>query len=173
MEYEIAFVFEKFLLKRIGDESKEELLALCLRCEKYYHLIEGLVPNTNTVEDILKTIPPNSKQENKYSLGIFYDTKLIGFIDFLKHYKDIDEGVIGLFLIDPNFRRMGIGTFIHKKIYQIAKEMKVSKLRIGVAENNINALKFWKKNGYIELHRRRMPIGKKEHIIIVMKTRII
>lgn len=172
MENEITFENEKYLLKKIGDESREELLALCLRCEEYYQLVEGLVPDNDTVEDILTALPPNSKKENKYSLGIYSKAELIGFVDLVKHYKEMDEGVIGLFLIDPNFRRMGLGTFIHEKINQIAKEMKLSKLRIGVAENNINAFKFWKKNGYVELHRRRMPIGKKEHIIIVMKNRI-
>lgn len=173
MKNEIKFGSEKYLLKKIGEEYKEDLLDLCLRCEEYYQLVEGLVPDCDTVEDILSALPPNSKKENKYSLGIFYNLKLIAFVDFVKHYKEIDEGVIGLFLIDPAFRRIGLGTLIHAQINAFAKEMKLSKLRIGVAENNINAFKFWKHNGYMELHRRRMPIGKKENIIIVMKTRII
>ena len=173
MENKIIFGTEKYLLKRIGEEYKVDLLELCLRCSEYYQLVEGLVPDNDTVEDILTALPPNSIKENKYSLGIFYNRKLIAFVDLVKHYKDMDEGVIGLLLIDPNFRRIGLGTLIHKKIKEFAKEMKLSKLRIGVAENNINAFKFWRKNGYTELHRRRMPIGKKENIIIVMKNRIL
>ena len=72
-------------------------------------------------------------------------------------------------IIDINYRKSGFGEKAHELIKYLAKEKDAYKLRIGVAEQNILAKKFWEKLGYkIIKITEPMKIGSKESRIIVM-----
>ncbi len=152
----------------LNKSNQDEILNLLNHCNDYFELVEGEKPSINNVNEILEDFPPEKDISDKKVLGLFDNQELIGLVDFIKGYKKLDEGIIGLFLIDERKRKLGIGKQFHETIVQKAKNYGIKRLRIGVAEVNINALLFWKKLGYEEIERKTMMIGKKENIIIVM-----
>lgn len=157
----------KIFLKEIDNTFDKDLLKVFENCRDYFELVEGEVPK-NT-DDFFLSLPPNKTVNDKINLGIFKDKNLIGAIDIIKNYPEEKEWIIGLMIIDINYRKSGFGEKAHELIKHLAKEKDAYKLRIGVAEQNILAKKFWEKLGYkIIKITEPMKIGNKESRIIVM-----
>jgi ribosomal-protein-alanine N-acetyltransferase len=76
---------------------------------------------------------------------VYDDNKVLGFIelDILPDYVDIINIVV-----NPNFRNIGIG---NKLINYVWNKYKKVPLNIEVSINNINALKFYEKLGFIKI----------------------
>ena len=87
----------------------------------------------------------------KTNFGIgFYNHKIIeGFIfGDLINIKNILEYEIFLIYVNHNKRKLGYGTKLLKEISLILKEKKIKKIYLEVAENNLEAIKLYIKNGY-------------------------
>ena len=152
----------------LNKSNSEEIMKLINKCSDYFVLVEGEKPSINNVKEILEDLPPEKDISDKKVFGLYDNQELIGLVDFIKGYKALDEGIIGLFLIDESKRKLGVGKQFHEIIVQEAKNYGLNKIRIGVAEVNANALLFWKKLGYQEIERKTMIIGEKENVVIVM-----
>lgn len=154
-------------LKEINNSFDKDLLKLFENCKDYFELVEGEVPK-NT-DDFFLSLPPNKNMNDKINLGIFKDEDLIGAIDIIKNYPEEKEWIIGLMIIDINYRKSGFGEKAHKLIEHLAKKQGAYKLRIGVAEQNILAKNFWEKLGYRTIKiTESMKIGNKKSRVIVM-----
>lgn len=154
-------------LKEIDNNFDKDLLKLFENCRDYFELVEGEVPKDT--DDFFLSLPPNKNISDKINLGIFKDKKFIGAIDIIKNYPKEKEWIIGLMIIDMNYRKSGFGKKAHKLIEVLAKEQGAYKLRIGVAEQNTLARNFWEELGYkIMKINEPMKIGNKESRVIVM-----
>ena len=83
-------------------------------------------------------------------LGFFKDDKLIGFLSYeikemVNKYLWIDE-----FMITESERKKGYGTLLMNKAKEIAEKEKVKRIALNVYAFNENALKLYKKLGYLE-----------------------
>ena len=58
--------------------------------------------------------------------------------------------MIGLFMVDTSLQGQGIGKKIVAKILQVLKSINLSICEIGVIDNNIEGINFWKKMGFSE-----------------------
>lgn len=155
-------------IRELNKLNLEEIMNLLNNCIDYFELVEGDKPNINNVKEILENFPPEKTIDDKKVFGFYDNQELIALVDFIKGYKTLNEGIIGLFLVDERKRNLGIGKYVHKEIIKVAKSYGLKKLRIGVAESNKVACIFWGKLGYEEIERKKMIIGKKENTIIVM-----
>jgi RimJ/RimL family protein N-acetyltransferase len=145
---EIIVKRKNYFIEKLDTTYIDKIMELCVKCSDYFNMVEGEIPNYENVENIFTELPPNSKVSDKYVFGIFYEKNMIGIIDFVNNYKEKDEGIIGLMLIEPEKRNSGLGSIIHKELINFAKILYLKKLRIGVVENNKEALLFWEKVGY-------------------------
>ena len=101
----------------------------------------------------LKNIESQFNKVNNYSLGYFNANNLVGFLigDAIKNDKDYDLELHILF-VSKNQRRKQIATKLLN--YVETNKIKFSKIFIEVAEDNVDAISFYKKNNFVFLNFR-------------------
>lgn len=158
-----------YTVRQLSPADEGSIQALCERCWDFSMLIEGRMPEKNAGRDILFDLPPNKELKDKYVLGAYREAdRLIAVIELVKDYKVPGEWIIGLMLIDPDERGKGLGNKLHEYIKTMVSQAGGRLLRLGVAEENYRAYKFWSELGYREIDRVNMTYGNKEHTVIVM-----
>ena len=101
----------------------------------------------------LKNIEGQFNKVNNYSLGYFKANKLLGILvgDAIKNDKDYDLELHILF-VSKDQRRKQIATELLK--YVETNKIKFSQIFIEVAEDNLDAISFYKKNNFVFLNFR-------------------
>jgi GNAT superfamily N-acetyltransferase len=157
-------------IKLLSKDDMEIVQSFCERCTDYYEIVHGTLPPSNSAEEILIELPPGKDEKDKYVLGVFNSNDLlVGIVDIVKDYPVEKEWIIGLLMIDPSERRIGLASKVHDFLVEWTTCMGAEKLRIAVAEQNVDAMKFWVSLGYKELKRiSSVKIGEKENTLIVM-----
>lgn len=62
-----------------------------------------------------------------------------------------------------------IGQLLYDKAVEIAKELQVDYVWLGVWEHNPRAIRFYQKNGFVEFARHMFKLGEEEQTDIMMK----
>jgi GNAT superfamily N-acetyltransferase len=163
---------ENYEIRLLGARNEAELQDLCERCHEFALLTEGQLPGPKAGFDILNDLPPVKEMEDKRVLGVYDEGLLAAVVEMVKDYKTVGEWIIGLLLIDPEKRGNGLGSAIHDYIIEYVSQNGGSLLRIGVIEENIRGMNFWKRMGYHEVERKVQSFGIKEHTVIVMNLGI-
>lgn len=162
---------KEYLFKEIDESFAPEVLELFKACKEYFELISGEVPQDT--DDFFKEIPPNKDFDDKHLIGVFDGDKIIAAIDLVEDYPRDKEWIIGLLVIHPDYRRLGLGRKIEEVIAAIVRENRGKFLRIGVQEQNTAGLEFWKSLGYQEKSVvEGMLIGKLESRVFVMNRKL-
>ena len=101
----------------------------------------------------IKNIESQFSKNNNYSLGYFETNKLVGILigDKIKNDKDYDLELHILF-VSKDQRRKQIATKLLN--YVETNIIKFSKIFIEVAEDNVDAISFYKKNNFVFLNFR-------------------
>ena len=101
----------------------------------------------------LKNIESQFNKVNNYSLGYFKANKLVGLLigDIIKNNKDYDLELYILF-VSKDQRRKQIATKLLN--YVETNKIKFSQIFIEVAEDNLDAISFYKKNNFVFLNFR-------------------
>ena len=100
-----------------------------------------------------KNIESQFNKDNNYSLGYFKANNLVGFLigDAIKNDKDYELELHILF-VSKDQRRKQIATELLK--YVETNKIKFSRIFIEVAEDNLDAISFYKKNNFVFLNFR-------------------
>lgn len=160
----------EFLVKVLSSEDESDLQKLNERCTDYYSIVEGRLPTDKAAYEILNDLPPNKEMKDKFVFGVYdCNSDLIAVIDIIRDYKIEREWAIGLMMIDPRERGKGLGSKLHHFLKEWVSDYQAQSFRIGVVEDNLNAIHFWSKLGYKEIDRVNMKLGNKDNIVIVMK----
>lgn len=158
---------KEILFKKITIEDKSKVMDLFRECTDFFELTEGIKPDD--CDDFFYDLPPNKTIEDKYLYGVFDKDLLIGVIDIVSDFPEKGEWIIGLLLLHPNTRGIGLGKGIHNLIKELVKNEGAQKLRIGVMEQNTDALIFWNKIGYKQIKiTEPRKFGIKESKVVVM-----
>jgi diamine N-acetyltransferase len=117
-------------------------------------LTEGHLPSPIAAQEAMQTKPPSLDARNKWMLGFFLDETLIGCADICRAYPDAGSVFIGLLLFAEPFQGQGYGKAAMHALRQLALTWHCPRIQISVIANNISALVFWRREGFIELHRK-------------------
>lgn len=148
---------ENYEIRNISELDLSDIQKLCNNCEDYYIMDEGKSASHDAGKMILEMLPPEKTYEEKYVYGVFKNNiNLVGLVDIVKDYPEKDVWMLGLLLVDPSERKKGLGKLIHAEIVKLVKSESGKKIRIGVLENNKNALEFWMLLGYEFIKESRM-----------------
>lgn len=91
------------------------------------------------------------QNENSYYLVAKYDNEIIGFAGIKSIF---DEADVMNIVVKKKYRKLGIGSFLFKKIIDYAKSNGIKKLTLEVNENNVSAIHLYEKFGFKQIARR-------------------
>lgn len=131
-----------------------ELQTLLEAASDYYLLVEGKRPGPGAAARVLTLLPPGTSMSDKHTLGIESSGKLIGCLDVIKGYPAPETAFIGLLLFPESERGRSRGVDALKHAEALAGEWGCRRLELAVVDTNMRALKFWKREGFSEFHRK-------------------
>tara|TARA_Y100000589_G_scaffold237821_1_gene225197 strand:+ start:2015 stop:2434 length:420 start_codon:yes stop_codon:yes gene_type:complete len=108
--------------------------------------ISSFYPDHSYLESIYKEF---ISQENLYSIVALSGKEVVGFgsIFFFKRVRGGKEGIIEDLIVSRNYRKLGIGSKILKKLISEAKVQKCFKICL---ESNNPSVDFYSKEGFLK-----------------------
>lgn len=159
----MEFQVENLTIKNLPLDDVPNLQKLFEESKDYSKLIEGRLPRPNDAQDLLLALPDGKSLKDKFVLGVYEEDILVGVIDLVKDYPEQNMWFIGLLLLSPQYRNKGFGSKIYCKLREELITLENAKaIRISVAEQNSNALNFWRKLGFKEIYSKLQTREGKE-----------
>lgn len=130
----------------------------------FFQLCEG---GNGSGSAILNACPPSKNiHKDKFVLGLYDESALIGLVDILRDYPEKEIWTIGYLLIHPKYRSHGLGS---KFIKDLERALSPSKLRCVVQQQNVRAFDFWKSNGFLITSQKKDTLGKRVNVTYVLE----
>jgi len=113
--------------------------------------------------------------------AIFYfaqlENKIVGYLkinfgDSQTELKDDKSLEIERIYVLKEFQGKKIGQILYDKAIEIAKQKDADYIWLGVWEENPRAIKFYKKNGFVEFDKHIFKLGNDEQTDIMMKLKL-
>ena len=113
--------------------------------------------------------------------AIFYfaqlENKIVGYLkinfgDSQTELKDDKSLEIERIYVIKEFQGKKIGQILYDKAIEIAKQKDADYIWLGVWEENPRAIKFYKKNGFVEFDKHIFKLGNDEQTDIMMKLKL-
>lgn len=122
----------------------------------------------NDINQLGKLLKPDFDLSKNYNSNVekIYvyeqENKIIGFIQILNSFNDIDIVNIS---VDINKQNQGIGSLL---VNYIVDNLKPNKMMLEVRESNLKAISFYQHLGFKEIHRRKKYYNNEDAIIMEM-----
>ncbi|WP_264537654.1 GNAT family N-acetyltransferase [Flavobacterium sp. N1736] len=105
------------------------------------------------------------------------DNEVIGYLkinfgESQTELKDNKSLEIERIYVSKEFHGKKIGQLLYDKAIEIAKEKNTEYVWLGVWENNLRALRFYKKNGFTEFDKHIFKLGNDEQTDLMMKLKL-
>ena len=97
----------------------------------------------------------------------------LNFGDSQTELKDQKALEIERIYVLKEFHGKKVGQLLFEKALKIAEEKKVDYVWLGVWEENLRAINFYKKNGFEEFDKHIFKLGNDEQTDIMMKLKLI
>lgn len=103
-----------------------------------------------------RTKPPTeTPQTAPTCLGVFDDMRVLrAMVELRPGTPDKDAWFLELMVVDPRYRRAGLGAALVEEIVQRLKAQGIRRLVLEVDEPNAAAMRFWQRHGLVECGRR-------------------
>jgi ribosomal protein S18 acetylase RimI-like enzyme len=131
--------------------------------QDFFLLTQGKKATIESSINDIDSIPPNIGIEQKIFVSIWADGKAIGILDLLKDYPEQNYLWIGLLLIHGDMCNKKIGSKIVAAILNASRIEGFKFVQLGVMENNVRGMAFWKKCGFAK-------VRTKENIIVMERS---
>lgn len=144
---------EDYNIKKISENEYVELHALHKTNSEYYSYIQDHeVTLDESIEDTV-ALPPNIGSDSKFYIGFYNNDKLEAIMDYIEGYPSGKIIWIGLFMVDGNLKRRGIGRNIMSGFLGSISDSDFKSVQLGVIEANFKAKQFWESFGFNEIRR--------------------
>ena len=156
-------------------EQQPLLQALLQRCDDYHQLVYGLPARPDEADELVRERPPGLREDQKHLWGLFTpEGALGGAMDSISDYPGPGEWYLGLLLLEPSLRGGGRGRALAQAYETYVRRAGGHAVRIAVAEQNVAALRFWKRLGFSE-EARVGPrlLGARESYLLRMKKLLV
>lgn len=106
------------------------------------------------------------------------DKKIIGYLkvnlgDSQTEIKSKKSLEIERIYVVKEFHGKNAGQILYEKAIELAKEMEVDFVWLGVWEKNLRAIRFYEKNGFTAFDKHVFKLGNEEQIDILMKLMLL
>ena len=115
--------------------------------EEYFLITDGRIA---TRQDCIDTIEysNNFSDDKAFCIGFAYQNTPVAFLSIIEEYPKKETLYIGLFLINRQFKRKGIGTKIINSLIDEAFKSDYKSLKLSVQVNNVSGYSFWESLGF-------------------------
>ena len=104
----------------------------------------------------LHITPPGVDIKDKYYVGFFREGELVAVMDLIDGYPEQDICFIGFFMMNAALQGRQIGSGIISDVCAYFKQLGKTAVRLGIAEDNPQANRFWSRNGFVAIDRKPM-----------------
>lgn len=165
------FAIEPERAQLLGPQNTAEIQRLLELCADYFDLVEGIQPGPQLAREVMTDRPPTKRAEDKLLVGVYTpENQLIALIEGIRGYPAPGMWWIGLMLVDPPRRGVGLGARVLQGFEDWAAHQGVWAIGIGVVEANEKALRFWQRMGYEVLEKTSPRLfGEREHAVFRMR----
>lgn len=148
MTYPMFDLPEGYSSGLLGAGDLAELIVLQNSCAEFFQLVHGRSPARADAEELLTDRPDGLPPEDKRVIAIRKDDRLIGVLDLLSNYPQVDSWYLGLLMLDPEYRGEGIGDAICEATFAWIARQGGRDLMLIVQEQNPAARRFWSRTGF-------------------------
>lgn len=143
----------EFVIERITIDNYDKYEEIFYCNEEYYILTDGQVATKETIIETIEYCPNDFPKENVYNIGVLYNGKPVCTLFALYGYPDKQTFYIGLFLMNEEFKKQGIGTKVIKALFDSFSNTVIEKFCLSVQDNNISGCRFWNNLGFEVVNR--------------------
>lgn len=119
---------------------KEEIIAIIKQYQKYF---DRLVNDTELAMNIADKI-----FKHGMLIACVCQHEVLGFCAFYANDLNSRVSFITLIAVNDKYQNVGFGKKILKRVCDISKQVGMTKIRLEVNNQNINAIRFYQNNGF-------------------------
>ncbi|MFP2961738.1 GNAT family N-acetyltransferase [Myxococcus sp. 1LA] len=136
---------------RVTDADVALFQPLLERCDDFFLRCNGRPARPDEALQMPQERPPTVPPEHTHLVAL-WDARgqLVGILEGLSHYPSPDAWYLGLMLLVPEVRGQGRGAAVVRGYEDWVRAEGGQVLRLGVAEPNPSALRFWTRMGFQE-----------------------
>ena len=151
-------------------DDRHRVNAVLQAATDYHLLVEGVPPTDENVEEFFTSVPEGYTTKDLFPLGFCVDDKLIGVGGVLRRWNAPNKAIIGLLVLDPQWRGRGVGRAAVEHIEALAATWQdINQLRVAVVCTNKAALNFWRKVGFVETGEIKPKYGPYIDDIVILE----
>lgn len=152
------------LLHVDNEQHVQDFHSLLVNTTDYFTDYEIAPPSVEDTTSFFLDLPPNITGDKKFLYGVYDETTLIGFIDWVEDYPTINEGIIGYLVLETSYRGIGLASQLYKALEQSVKETGITAITVTTLKNNTSGNHFWKKEGFLITSETSSQYGE-QHIL--------
>jgi GNAT superfamily N-acetyltransferase len=115
----------------------------------YAERVTGLPAGAADAQSTYSILPPGKSYDDKFVLGVFAGSRMIGCADLIRGWPRPDTAHVGLLLLAEPYQGKGHGRRAYEALEACIRGWGTcSRIRIGVVETNAQALPFWQRIGF-------------------------
>ncbi len=107
----------------------------------------NVLENGNPIRS-LSEVSNNLLNSVSESFLVVEDNRYIGIVDFLENNPKDNKPWLGLLMINGSYHSLGYGKRVYAAFEEKLKQRQFKNVRIGVLQENLIALTFWKSLGF-------------------------
>lgn len=168
---------QQIILKRIGYEHVEQLQKIAKQT-----FFDTFSPH-NTEENMaqymakgftIEKLTAEIENDNSEFFFALSDEEVIGYLkvnfgDAQTELQDKDSLEIERIYVSKDFHGKKVGQILYDKALEIAQNKNLQYVWLGVWEENLRAVQFYKKNGFVEFGKHIFKFGDEEQTDLMMK----
>ncbi len=125
----------------------------------------------------LKQLSDELEDENSEFYFAIHKNEVIGYLkvnhgDAQTELKDQSSLEIERIYVLKEFQGKAVGQLLYERALQIANQMEVDYVWLGVWEKNPRAIAFYKKNGFVEFDKHIFRLGEDDQTDIMMRLKV-
>ncbi|WP_431813756.1 GNAT family N-acetyltransferase [Kocuria sp. cx-455] len=116
----------------------------------YTRRVQGGAVGADAAREVLASLPPGTKRDQKWDRGVWEGDLLLAFADVIVGWPEPSIAHIGLLLTDGAREGQGLGRALHTAVVEeLFGRCSVDTLRLSIVDTNAAVVEpFWEKMGY-------------------------
>ena len=143
----------EFVIGRISTDNFGKYEEIFYYNKEYYVLTDGQAATEETCIETIKYCPNDFPIEHVYNIGFLYNDKPVGARFALYGYPDEKTVYIGLFLMNEEYKKQGIGTKVIRALFDSFSNSVIERFCLSVQDNNLSGCRFWNNLGFEVVNR--------------------